>query len=70
MEDSENIMKHLQPITNVRCVKFLKMLIILNFLKAETLEDSISLAVAHNLKQSISEGSDSEDIDITVIFHI
>lgn len=34
--------------------------------QAETLEDSINLAVAHNLKQSISEGSDSEDIDITV----
>lgn len=33
---------------------------------AETLEDSINLAVAHNLKQSISEDSDSEDIDITV----
>lgn len=34
--------------------------------EANTLEDSINLAVAHNLKQSISEGSESEDIDITV----
>jgi chemotaxis protein MotB len=32
---------------------------------AETLEDSISLAVAHNLESQISSGS-SEDIDITV----
>ena len=34
--------------------------------QAETLEDSINLAVSYNLKNSISEGSDSEDIDITV----
>lgn len=34
--------------------------------EANSLEDSINLAVAYNLKQSISEGSDSEDIDITV----
>lgn len=33
---------------------------------AETLEDSINLAVSHNLKSNISEGSDDEDIDITV----
>lgn len=33
---------------------------------ANTLEDSINLAVAYNLKQSITEGSESEDIDITV----
>lgn len=32
---------------------------------AETLEDSINLAVAHNLESQISSGS-SEDIDITV----
>lgn len=34
--------------------------------QAETLEDSINLAVSYNLKNSISEGADSEDIDITV----
>lgn len=34
--------------------------------EAQTLEDSINLAVSYNLKQSISEGADSEDIDITV----
>lgn len=33
---------------------------------AETLEDSINLAVSHNLKNNISEGADDEDIDITV----
>jgi chemotaxis protein MotB len=33
---------------------------------AETLEDSINLAVSHNLKSNISEGADDEDIDITV----
>ncbi len=33
---------------------------------AETLEDSINLAISHNLKSNISEGSDDEDIDITV----
>ncbi|PKD17114.1 cell envelope biogenesis protein OmpA [Salegentibacter salinarum] len=33
---------------------------------AETLEDSINLAVSHNLKANISEGSDDADIDITV----
>jgi len=33
---------------------------------AETLEDSINLAVSHNLKSNISEGSEDEDIDITV----
>ncbi|MDR9456253.1 MAG: OmpA family protein [Salegentibacter sp.] len=33
---------------------------------AETLEDSINLAVSHNLKQSISEGSDEGDVDISV----
>lgn len=34
--------------------------------EARTLEDSINLAVSYNLKQSISEGADSDDIDITV----
>ncbi len=34
--------------------------------QAETLEDSINLAVSHNLKNNISEGADDEDIDITV----
>jgi chemotaxis protein MotB len=34
--------------------------------EAKTLEDSINLAVAYNLKQSISEDSESDDIDITV----
>ncbi|WP_081211192.1 OmpA family protein [Salegentibacter sediminis] len=34
--------------------------------EAETLEDSINLAVSHNLKQSISEGSDEDDVDISV----
>lgn len=33
---------------------------------AQTLEDSINLAISHNLKQSISEGSDEDDIDINV----
>ncbi|MBZ9729021.1 OmpA family protein [Salegentibacter sp. JZCK2] len=33
---------------------------------AETLEDSINLAISHNLKSNISEGSDDEDIEITV----
>jgi chemotaxis protein MotB len=33
---------------------------------AETLEDSINLAISHNLKSNISEGSDDKDIDITV----
>ncbi|HSP11944.1 MAG TPA: OmpA family protein [Salegentibacter sp.] len=33
---------------------------------AETLEDSINLAISHNLKQSISEGSEEDDIDINV----
>lgn len=33
---------------------------------AQTLEDSINLAVSHNLKQSISEGSDENDVDINV----
>ncbi len=33
---------------------------------AETLEDSINLAVSYNLKQNISEGADEDDIDITV----
>ncbi|MDT0641783.1 OmpA family protein [Zunongwangia sp. F363] len=33
---------------------------------AETLEDSINLAVSYNLKNSISEGADDEDIDISV----
>ncbi|WP_282018791.1 OmpA/MotB family protein [Salegentibacter mishustinae] len=34
--------------------------------EAKTLEDSINLAVSHNLKSNISEGSNDEDIDITV----
>lgn len=34
--------------------------------EAKTLEDSINLAVSHNLKNSISEGSDEKDIDISV----
>lgn len=34
--------------------------------EARTLEDSINLAVSHNLKESITEGANSEDIDITV----
>ncbi|HEY9185695.1 MAG TPA: OmpA family protein [Salegentibacter sp.] len=34
--------------------------------EAETLEDSINLAVSHNLKQSISEGSEEDDVDISV----
>ncbi len=33
---------------------------------AKTLEDSINLAVSHNLKQNISEGADQDDIDISV----
>ena len=33
---------------------------------AETLEDSINLAISHNLKNNISEGADDEDINITV----
>ncbi|WP_298526030.1 OmpA family protein [uncultured Christiangramia sp.] len=33
---------------------------------AETLEDSINLAVSYNLKQNISEGADADDIDINV----
>lgn len=33
---------------------------------AETLEDSINLAVSYNLKQNISEGADEDDIDISV----
>ncbi|MFD1095900.1 OmpA family protein [Salegentibacter chungangensis] len=33
---------------------------------AETLEDSIDLAVSYNLKNSISEGENDEDIDINV----
>ena len=34
--------------------------------EARTLEDSINLAVSYNLKQSISDDSESDDIDITV----
>lgn len=34
--------------------------------QARTLEDSINLAVSYNLKQSISDKSDTDDIDITV----
>ncbi len=34
--------------------------------EARTLEDSINLAVSYNLKQSITDDVDSEDIDITV----
>ncbi len=33
---------------------------------AETLEDSVNLAISYNLKQSISEGTDDENIDINV----
>ncbi len=33
---------------------------------ATTLEDSINLAVSHNLKQSISDEGESDDVDITV----
>lgn len=33
---------------------------------AETLEDSINLAVSYNLKKNISEGADEDDIDISV----
>ncbi|MCP9200389.1 OmpA family protein [Gramella sp. GC03-9] len=33
---------------------------------AKTLEDSINLAVSHNLKKNISEGADEDDIDISV----
>jgi len=33
---------------------------------AATLEDSINLAVSHNLKQSISDEGESDDVDITV----
>ena len=33
---------------------------------AETLEDSINLAVSYNLRQNISEGADEDDIDIQV----
>lgn len=34
--------------------------------EARTLEDSINLAVSYNLKQSISDDSESDDIEITV----
>ncbi|WP_010227162.1 OmpA family protein [Gillisia marina] len=34
--------------------------------KATTLEDSINLAVSYNLKQSITEDSESDDVQITV----
>lgn len=34
--------------------------------EAKTLEDSINLAVSHNLKNSISEDSDDKDINISV----
>lgn len=34
--------------------------------EARTLEDSINLAVSYNLKQSITDDVDSDDIDITV----
>ncbi|TVZ28389.1 chemotaxis protein MotB [Gillisia sp. Hel_I_86] len=34
--------------------------------KAKTLEDSINLAVSYNLKQSITEDSESDDVQITV----
>ncbi|TBW29170.1 OmpA family protein [Gramella sp. KN1008] len=34
--------------------------------EAKTLEDSINLAVSHNLKKNISEGADEDDIDISV----
>ncbi|MFV8225849.1 OmpA/MotB family protein [Christiangramia aquimixticola] len=33
---------------------------------AETLEDSINLAVSYNLKKNITEGADQDDIDISV----
>ncbi|WP_037313967.1 OmpA family protein [Salegentibacter sp. Hel_I_6] len=33
---------------------------------AETLEDSINLAISHNIKNNISEGAEDEDINITV----
>ncbi|MGS2739550.1 OmpA/MotB family protein [Sinomicrobium sp. M5D2P17] len=33
---------------------------------AQTLEDSINLAISYNLKNSITDSSDSEDIDINV----
>ena len=33
---------------------------------AETLEDSINLAISYNLKKNISEGADEDDIDISV----
>jgi len=33
---------------------------------AETLEDSINLAVSYNLKKNITEGADEDDIDISV----
>lgn len=33
---------------------------------AETLEDSINLAISYNLKQNITEGGDEDDIDISV----
>ncbi len=34
--------------------------------KAKTLEDSINLAVSYNLKQSITDDSESDDVQITV----
>jgi len=34
--------------------------------KATTLEDSINLAVSYNLKQSITEDSESDDVQITI----
>lgn len=34
--------------------------------EARTLEDSINLAVSYNLKQSISDDSESDDVEITV----
>lgn len=34
--------------------------------KAQTLEDSINLAISYNLKNSITDGSNNEDIDINV----
>ncbi|MGS2761280.1 OmpA/MotB family protein [Sinomicrobium sp. M5D2P9] len=34
--------------------------------KAQTLEDSINLAISYNLKSSITDSSNSEDIDINV----
>ena len=33
---------------------------------AETLEDSINLAISYNLKKNITEGGDEDDIDISV----